>query len=172
MSESKNLMGLNLNVDSELMAEAAKEAIIAGVASGLEMKESLVSEFVKSMLSEQVRISGLEMKESLVSEFVKSMLSEQVRIEDGRTKQYSSDKCCSRMEYIVRKAFSDIVREEIAKMLEEQKPVLRELIRKEFQKKQVQSQFVEMFMASLADSVTDRYSTTINVEFAAKKERY
>ena len=148
MSESKNLMGLNLNVDSELMAEAAKEAIIAGVASGLEMKESLVSEFVKSMLSEQVRI------------------------EDGRTKQYSSDKCCSRMEYIVRKAFSDIVREEIAKMLEEQKPVLRELIRKEFQKKQVQSQFVEMFMASLADSVTDRYSTTINVEFAAKKERY
>ena len=112
MAETKNLMGLNLNVDSELMAEAAKEAIIA------------------------------------------------------------SDKCCSRMEYIVRKAFSDIVREELAAMLEEQKPVLRELIRKEFQKKQVQSQFVEMFMASLADSVTDRYSTTINVEFAAKKERY
>ena len=39
MAETKNLMGLNLNVDSELMAEAAKEAIIAGVASGLEMIE-------------------------------------------------------------------------------------------------------------------------------------
>lgn len=148
MSESKNLMGLNLNVDSELMAEAAKEAIIAGVASGLEMKESLVSEFVKSMLSEQVRI------------------------EDGRTKQYSSDKCCSRMEYIVRKAFSDIVREEIAKMLEEQKPVMRELIRKEFQKKPVQSKFVEMFMASLTESLTDQYRTTINLEFAEKRDRY
>lgn len=148
MSESKNLMGLNLNVDSELMAEAAKEAIIAGVASGLEMKESLVSEFVKSMLSEQVRI------------------------EDGRTKQYSSDKCCSRMEYIVRKAFSDIVREEIAKMLEEQKPVLRELIRKEFQKKPVQSKLVEMFMASLTESITNQYRTTINLEFAEKKDRY
>lgn len=148
MSESKNLMGLNLNVDSELMAEAAKEAIIAGVASGLEMKESLVSEFVKSMLSEHVRI------------------------EDGRTKQYSSDKCCSRMEYIVRKAFSDIVREEIAKMLEEQKPVLRELIRKEFQKKPVQSKFVEMFMASLTESLTNQYRTTINLEFAEKRDRY
>ena len=148
MSESKNLMGLNLNVDSELMAEAAKEAIIAGVASGLEMKESLVSEFVKSMLSEQVRI------------------------EDGRTKQYSSDKCCSRMEYIVRKAFSDIVREEIAKMLEEQKPVMRELIRKEFQKKPVQSKFVEMFMASLTESLTNQYRTTINLEFAEKRDRY
>ena len=148
MADTKNLMGLNLNVDSELMAEAAKEAIIAGVASGLEMKESLVSEFVKSMLSEQVRI------------------------EDGRTKQYSSDKCCSRMEYIVRKAFSDIVREELAAMLEEQKPVMRELIRKEFQKKPVQSKFVEMFMASLTESLTNQYRTTINLEFAEKRDRY
>lgn len=141
MTESKNLMGLNLNVDSELMAEAAKEAIIAGVASGLQMKEQLVSEFVKSMLSEQVRIS------------------------DGRTKEYGGDKCCSRMEYIVRKAFSEIVREELAKMLEDQKPVLRELIRKEFQKKQVQCQFVEMFMKSLTESITNEYRTKVNVEF-------
>lgn len=148
MAESKNLMGLNLNVDSELMAEAAKEAIIAGVASGLEMKEALVSEFVKSMLSEQVRV------------------------EDGRTRQYSSDKCCSRMEYIVRKAFSDIIREELAKMLEEQKPVLRDLIRKEFLKKQVQSQFVEMFMTSLTDSITNQYSATVNLEFKEKRDRY
>ena len=148
MADTKNLMGLNLNVDSELMAEAAKEAIIAGVASGLEMKEQLVSEFVKSMLSEQVRV------------------------EDGRTRQYTSDKCCSRMEYIVRKAFSDIIREELAKMLEDQKPVLRDLIRKEFQKKQVQSQFVEMFMKSLTDSITNQYSTTINMEFKERRERY
>lgn len=146
MTESKNLMGLNLNVDSELMAEAAKEAIIAGVASGLQMKEQLVSEFVKSMLSEQVRIS------------------------DGRAKEYSSDKCCSRMEYIIRKAFNEIIKEELAKMLEEQKPVLRDLIRKEFQKKQVQSQFVEMFMKSLTESITNKYRTTVNVEFEKEKE--
>ena len=148
MADTKNLMGLNLNVDSELMAEAAKEAIIAGVASALEMKEQLVSEFVKSMLSEQVRI------------------------EDGRTRQYSSDKCCSRMEYIVRKAFSEIIREELAHMLEDQKPVLRELICKEFQKKQVQSQFVEMFMKSLSESITNQYDTKINLEFSEKRDRY
>lgn len=148
MAETKNLMGLNLNVDSELMAEAAKEAIIAGVASGLEMKDALVAEFVKSVLSEQVRV------------------------EDGRSKQYNSDKCCSRMEYLIRKAFSEIVREELANMLEEQKPVLRELIRKEFQKKQVQSQFVEMFMKSLTDSITNLYSTTVNLEFKERGNRY
>lgn len=148
MADTKNLMGLNLNVDSELMAEAAKEAIIAGVASGLEMKEQLVSEFVKSILSERVRIA------------------------DGKTSDWSGDKCCSRMEYIVRKAFNEIIKEELAKMLEEQKPVLRDLIRKEFQKKQVQSQFVEMFMKSLTDSITNQYSTTVNLEFKEKRDRY
>ena len=148
MADTKNLMGLNLNVDSELMAEAAKEAIIAGVASGLEMKEQLVSEFVKSMLSERVRIA------------------------DGKTSDWSGDKCCSRMEYIVRKALTEIIREELAKMLEDQKPVLRDLIRKEFQKKQVQSQFVEMFMKSLTDSITNQYSTTVNLEFKEKRDRY
>ena len=147
MAETKNLMGLNLNVDSELMAEAAKEAIIAGVASGLEMKETLVAEFVKSMLSERVKI------------------------EDGKPSRWGNDECCSRMEYIIRKAFSDI-REELATMIEEQKPVLRELIRKEFQKKQVQSQFVEMFMKSLTDSITNQYSTKVNVEFAEKRDLY
>ncbi len=149
MAESKNLMGLNLNVDSELMAEAAKEAIISGIAATLQMKDQIVSEFVKSMLSEKVLI------------------------EDGsKPRGYSSEKTCSRMEYIVRKAFSEIIREEIANMLEEQKPQLRELVRKEFQKKQVQSQFVEMFMKSLTESITNKYSTKINVEFAENRDRY
>ena len=149
MADSKNLMGLNLNVDSELMAEAAKEAIIAGVASGLEMKEQIVSEFVKSILSEKVLV------------------------EDGsKPRGYSSEKVCSRMEYVVRKAIIEITKEEIAAMIEEQKPQLRELVRKEFQKKQVQSKFVEMFMESLADSITNRYNTNINVEFSEKRDRY
>ena len=148
MGETKNLMGLNLNVDSELMAEAAKEAIRSSIAATLQMKDQIVSEFVKSMLSEQVRI------------------------EDGRRKEYNSDKCCSRMEYLVRKAFSEIVREELTNMLEEQKPQLRELVRKEFQKKQVQSQFVEMFMKSLTESITNQYSTKVNVEFTEKRDRY
>ena len=149
MADSKNLMGLNLNVDSELMAEAAKEAIIAGIASGMEMKEQIVSEFVKSMLSEKVLV------------------------EDGsKPRGYSSEKVCSRMEYVVRKAIVEITKEEIAAMIEEQKPQLRELVRKEFQKKQVQSKFVEMFMESLAHSITNRYDASINVEFSEKRDRY
>lgn len=147
MAETKNLMGLNLNVDSDLIAEAVREAIIAGIAAGLNQKEQIVHEFVKASLTERVLV------------------------EDGsKPRGYSSEKTCSRMEYNVRKALSEIAREELTNMLEEQKPVLRELVRKEFQKKQVQSKFVEMFMNSLTGCIANNYTTKINVEFAEREK--
>ena len=79
MAESKNLMGLNLNVDSDLIAEAVKESIIAGIAAGLNNKEQIIQEFVKASLTERVLV------------------------EDGsKPRGSSSEKTCSRMEYNVR----------------------------------------------------------------------
>ena len=147
MGETKNLMGLNLNVDSELIAEAVKESIIAGIAASMDNKEMIIHEFVKASLTERVLV------------------------EDGsKPRGYSSEKTCSRMEWNVRKALSDIVREELVNMVEEQKPALRELIRKEFQKKQVQSQFVEMFMLSMTKSITNKYSAHISCEFTKESD--
>ena len=108
-------------------------------------------------------------KEQIVKEFVKSMLSERVLAENGeKPRGYSSERTCSRMEYCVRKALEEIAREEVANMVEEQKPALRDLVRKEFQKKNVQGQFVEMFIDSLAGSITNLYSSKISVEFSKK----
>ena len=148
MAESKNLMGLNLSVDSDLVAEAAREAIVASIASAMGNKEQIVQEFVKSMLTERVLV------------------------EDGtRPRGYSSEKTCSRMEYALRKAIMEETGNEIAAMIEEQRPMLRELIRKEFLKKQTQSKLVEMFMDSLSGSMDNRYTTKIDVSFE-KRERY
>lgn len=147
MNEVKNLMGLNLSVDNEVIAQAAKEAIIAGIASSMEMKEQIVHEFVKSMLSERVLI------------------------EDGsKPRGYSSEKTCSRLEWGVRKAITEVVREEITNMIEEQKPQLREAVRKEFQKKQTQSKLVEMFMNCLSENLDSVYRTKINVEIEKAKD--
>ena len=147
MAESKNLMGLNLSVDNDLVAEAAREAIVASIAASMSNKEQIIKEFVKSMLSERVLADNGE-----------------------KPRGYSSERTCSRMEYCVRKALEEIAREEVANMVEEQKPVLRDLVRKEFQKENVQGQFVEMFLDSLAGSMTNRYTSKISVEFAKKTE--
>ncbi len=149
MAEGKNLMGLNLSVDNALVAGAAREAIIASVAASMSNKEQIVHEFVKSMLSEKVLVDSGE-----------------------KPRGYSYERTCSRMEYAVREALSDIAREEIASMIEGQKPTLRDLVRKEFQKENVQSQLVEMFVDSLAGSIGNRYTSKISVEFAKKELDY
>ena len=76
------------------------------------------------------------------------------------------------MEWYVRKEIIEVVRAEVANMVEEQKPAIRELVRKEFKNTKTQSKFVEMFIDSLTESITSQYRTTINVEFAPPKERY
>lgn len=147
MSETKNLMGLNLSVDNDLIAEAAKEAIIAGIASSMEMKDQIVHEFVKSMLSERVLV------------------------EDGsKPRGYSSEKTCSRLEWVVRKHIIEMVREEVAMMVEEQKPALREAVRKELMKSQTRSKLVDMFVKSLSESITSIYRTKIDLTFEASND--
>ncbi len=148
MVETKNLMGLNLNVDSELIANAVRETIIASVAAGLDKKEQIVQELVKSVMGERVLCDTGE-----------------------KPRGYSSEKTCTLLEWNVRKALIGLTKEEIANMLEEQKPQLRELIRKEFAKKQTQSEFVKMFLDSLSSNLTSPYRSTVNVSFT-RKENY
>lgn len=140
-----DIMGLNLSVDSNVMATAAREAIVSSVAEQLNMKDQLVQEFVKSLLTEKVNVEG------------------------GSPKRFSGEDCCSRMEYILRKAFGETVKEEIAAMIEEQKPEIREAIKKELSKNSTKSKLVDMFVKSISDAVTCRYTAKVNIEFDQNK---
>lgn len=137
-----NLMGLNLSVNSELIAEAVKETIIASIAEGLGNKEAIIHEFVSSVLTDRVLAD-----------------------DGGKPIGYRDEKTCSRLEFVIRKAIIDITKDELTNMIEEQKPVLRDLIRKEFLKQNVQKGLVDMFMKSMRDSITAPYRTKVDVNF-------
>ena len=145
--KTTNLMGLNLSVNSELIADAVRETIIASIAEGLGNKEAIIHEFVNSVMMDRVLVEN-----------------------GDRPRGYSSEKTCSRLEYVIRKAIMEIVREEMINMVEEQKPVLRELIRKEFAKKNVQSELVQMFMDSMKDTIENQYMTKINIGFEREND--
>ena len=145
--KTTNLMGLNLSVNSELIADAVRETIIASIAEGLGNKEAIIHEFVNSVMTDRVLVENGE-----------------------RPRGYSSEKTCSRLEYVIRKAIMEIVREEMINMVEEQKPVLRELIRKEFAKKNVQNELVQMFMDSMKDAIETPYKTKINIGFEREND--
>ena len=147
MAENNNLMGLNLSVNSELIADAVRETIIASIAEGLGNKDAIIREFVNSVLTDRVCV------------------------EDGsRPQGYRNEKTCSRLEYTIRKAITEVAKEELMNMVEEQKPVLRELIRKEFAKKNVQSGLVQMFMDSMKDTIAYPYRTKINIDFERDRD--
>lgn len=145
--KTTNLMGLNLSVNSELIADAVRETIIASIAEGLGNKEAIIHEFVNSVMTDRVLVENGE-----------------------RPRGYSSEKTCSRLEYVIRKAITEIAREEVINMVEEQKPVLRELIRKEFAKKNVQSELVQMFMDSVKGAIENPYWAKINIGFERKND--
>ena len=146
MNENKNLMGLNLSVDNDLIAQAVRESIVLSVAQSLDNKEELVGEFVKAILTERVRES------------------------DGSISRSTFDKTCTRMEYYLKKAIGETVKEEIINMIEEQKPSFKEIIKKEFAKKQTQSKLVEMFMAALSNTVENSYRSYIDIRFEKQEE--
>lgn len=148
MSENKtNLMGLNLSVNSDLIAEAVRETIVASIAEGLGNKDAIIREFVNSVLTDRVLI------------------------EDGsRPRGYRDEKTCSRLEYTIRKAITEVAKEELSNVIEEQKPVLRDLIRKEFAKKDVQSGLVEMFMESMKKTIDYPYRAKISIGFEKREE--
>lgn len=146
MAENNNLMGLNLSVNSELIADAVRETIIASIAEGLGNKDAIIREFVNSVLTDRVCV------------------------EDGsRPRGYRDEKTCSRLEYTIRKAITEVAKEELMNMIEEQKPVLRELLRKEFAKKNVQSGLVQMFMDAMKSTIEYPYRTKINIDFEKYK---
>ena len=139
-------MGLNLSVNDDVIASAVKESIVYAVAESLKCKDQLIEEFVKSLLTQRVRIS------------------------DGQPSQYSSDKCCSKLEYMVRKALEEDVREEIKTMIEEQKPQIMSAIRSKLSNVNTQNEMVNMFIDSLKESVSNKYSTSVSFEFSKKKD--
>ena len=145
-NNEKNLMGLNLSVDNDLIAEAAREAIISGIAASLQNSDQIVKQFVNSLLSEKV-------------------------LEDGsKPRGYSSERTISRMEYYVKTAISDATMEEIKNMIDEITPQLRELVRTEFTKRETQNTLVDMFVDSMKDALTSSYKAKISVAFSPNYE--
>lgn len=147
--ENKNLMGLNLNVDSELIAGAVRETIIASI------------------------VEAMGHKEEFIAEFVNSLISEKVRADNGSTPQgYSREVTCSRLEFYVRQALNEVFREALLKMVDEMKPQFREAIRSEIKKRETVDGFVEMFFDTVRDNLQSKYRTNVSLEFIKKDEQY
>ncbi|QBP06983.1 hypothetical protein [Virgibacillus phage Mimir87] len=142
---SKNLMGLDFNIDENAIGEVVKTVVQSSIVEALGSKEQLVEQAVKTMLSTKVN-------------------------EDGKEPRYSSDKKYNLIEYHVQKAVSGLLKELVAEMLEEN----REAFKKEFRKQLSSNRSIESFTKSMIDgtveNLNNRWSPSMTINFNEKDE--
>ena len=142
-----NIVGLDLNVDQNYLAEAVQQSVMLGIAESLNGKNEIVSQIVNSVLNTKVN-------------------------EKGCISNYSSDNKFSLLEYYVRNLITDVVREEMKTMVEEKRPEISKMIRQELQKKVNYEKFTDRFIDTVSTAIDTTWCPKINVEFTTKEDMY
>ena len=142
----KNVLGLDLKIDQEYIGKCIEEVVKAGMIEALDMKNQFASECVKNILRQRVD-------------------------KEGRPSTSSWDKD-TLLDYYLRKVISDTAKEEIIAIMEESKPRIRELIKKELSRKGTIDNFVNSFFVNVTDTLTNSWKTKIDIKFEEDKETY
>ncbi len=139
-----NIVGIDLNIDDNYLNEAVKSIVMTGIAESLD-KEKIVNGLVKTVLETKVD-------------------------EEGKISSYSRDNRYTLLEVYVNNIIREIVKEEMKKLVEEKRPKMQEIIRRELNKKATLDKFVDAFISNNLDNLDNNWKTKISVEYEKNKE--
>lgn len=139
-----NIVGIDLNIDDNYLNEAVKSIVMTGIAETLD-KDKIVNGLVNTVLETKVD-------------------------KDGSISNYSSDNKYTLLELYVNQMIREIVKEEMKKLVEEKRPKMQEIIRKELNKKATLDKFVNAFISDNLDNLDNCWRTKISVEYEKNKD--
>lgn len=139
-----NIVGVDLNIDNNYLNEAVKNTVYTAIAESLD-KDKIVSGLVNTVLETKVD-------------------------KDGEISHYSSDNKYTILELYVNKIIKESVKEEIKKLVEEKKPKLQEIIRKELNKKATLNKFIDAFLTCNLKNLDNDWKTKISLEYEKIEE--
>lgn len=148
MAENKNeqLLGLNLSVSQEFIANTLKNAVNIALANALDQKDKCLQNIIESALSVKVD-------------------------EKGKISAYSSDNRYSFVEYYVRNAIMEEAKEVLKEVVAERKNELHKMLKKQLSSAKFANNFMETFVGGMLGAFEDTYRSNINIAFE-KRERY
>lgn len=138
-----NIVGLDLNIDQDYLAEAVKQTVMMGISESLNRKNEIVSQIVKMVLSTKVD-------------------------KTGKISNYDRDNKYTLLEFYARNAIEGITRDELQALVNERKPEITQAIRAELAKKVNYTKFVDSFFAGVESALDNMWVPKINVEFAKR----
>jgi len=143
---SKNIVGLDLNIDQDFLAQAVRQTVLMGISEALNGKNEIVSQIVNAVLSTKVD-------------------------EKGAINSYESYNRQTIIEFYVKKMLNEEVRKTIQEIMNEQRDDIQKIIRNAFNKTKFKNDVVDAIMNSMVERLSSEYSTSVNVEIK-KKESY
>lgn len=140
-----NIVGLDLSIDQDYLAEAVRQTVMMGISESLNGKNEIVSQIVKMVLSTKVD-------------------------KNGNVSSYSNDNKYTLLEFHVRRAIEEITSEELQALVNERKPEITQAIRAELAKKVNYTKFVDSFFTGVESALSNTWVPKINVEFDKRNE--
>ena len=142
-----NIVGLDLNIDQNYLADAVKQTVIMGISESLNGKNEIVSQLVNAVLQTKVDSRG-------------------------QISSFSSDNKYSLLESYVKKILVDLAKEEIQSLVDEKREEVRTLIRKELNKKGNLDKFVDVFIKNTTEALDSTWKTNIDIRFEKQSDNY
>lgn len=142
-----NIVGLDLNIDQDYLAEAVRQTIIMGISESLNGKNEIVSQIVKMTLNTKV-------------------------CDKGTISSYERDNKYTLLEYYVKKMITEVTSEEMKKIVDERRPEITKAIRDELSKKVNYTKFVDAFISNISEAIDNSWCPKIEVSFEKRSDRY
>lgn len=140
-----NIVGLDLNIDQDYLAEAVRQTVIMGISESLNGKNEIVSQIVKMTLNTRVS-------------------------DKGTISSYERDNKYTLLEYYVRKMIKEVTAEELQQIVDERKPEITKAIREELSKKVNYTKFVDSFIDNVSSAVSNTWVPKIEINFDQRKD--
>lgn len=140
-----NIVGLDLNIDQNYLADAVKQTVIMGISESLNGKNEIVSQIVKMVLTTKVD-------------------------KTGKISSYSSDNKYTLLDFYVQKMIKEVTAEEMQKIVDEHRDDITKAIRSELAKKVNYSKFVDAFIDNVSSAVSNSWCPKIEIKFDQRKE--
>ena len=140
-----NILGVDLKIDQNYIAKCVKEVVNASM------------------------IEALGAKNDIVGTIVKELLNTKVDKDTGKpsTGSWGTERL---LDFELRKQMTEVVKETVKQSIEEKKPILTEMIKKELNKKANTEKFVDSFINNTTKTLENSWSTKINIDFEKKVE--
>ena len=139
-----NIVGLDLNIDQDYLANAVKQTVMMGISESLNGKNEIVSQIVRMVLNTKVS-------------------------DKGTISNYSSDNKYTLLEFHVRNMIKEVTAEELQKIVDEHREDIAKAIRTELAKKVNYNKFVDAFIDNISSAISNSWVPRIEVTFDQHK---